>query len=69
MPVIREVDNIRLKTLRGIFADMGFEEPELSMRTRIFVITHSFDYGLTTGLSRKEALQQLEACHAFFTRR
>lgn len=68
-PVIREVDKIRLKMLRGIFADMGFEEPELGMRTRVFVIAHSFEHALTVGLSRKEAAEQLEARHAFFTRR
>ena len=68
-PVIREVDELRLRTLRGLFADMGFEEPELSMRTRTFVIAHSFNHLLTVGLSRKEALEQLEARHAFFTRR
>jgi len=68
-PVIQEVDQIRLDTLRGIFADMGFEGPELEMRTRMFVIVHSFDHVLSVGLSRKEAWEELEARHAFFTRR
>jgi AcrR family transcriptional regulator len=69
MPVIREVDEIRLNSLRGIFEDMGFEEPELGMRTRLFVVCHSFDHALTDELSEKEALAQLESRHAFFTRR
>lgn len=69
LPVIREVDEIRLDTLRGIFADMGYEEPELSMRTRIFVVAHSFEELLSVELSRDEALAQLDARHAFFTRR
>ena len=69
LPVIREVDKIRLNTLRRIFAEIGFEEPELSMRTRAFVLIHSFDNALTVGLSCKEAQEQLGARHAFFTRR
>ncbi len=68
-PVIREVDEIRLQTVGGIFADMGFEEPGLGMRTRTFVIAHSFDEMMSIGVSREEALEQLEARHAFFTRR
>ena len=67
--MIREVDEIRLQTLRRIFADMGFEEPELGMRARTFVIAHSFDEMISIGVSREEALEQLEARHAFFTRR
>ena len=69
MPVIREVDKIRLATLRRIFADMGFEEPELSIRARTFVVSQSFDHAMTVRLSRKEAIEQLAAQHAFFTRR
>ena len=69
LPVIREVDNIRLATVRRIFADMGFEEPELSVRTRTFVVAHAFDHAMSIGLSRKETLEQLEAQYAFFTRR
>ena len=69
LPVIREVDEIRLDTLRGIFAEMGFEEPDLGMRTRVFVVTHSFEQLLSVGLGREEALAQLETRHAFFTKR
>jgi hypothetical protein len=46
---------------------MGIEEPELSMRTRIFVTCHSFDDALGVALSQEDALQQLELRHAFFT--
>lgn len=69
VPVIREVDTIRLKTLRGIFDDMGLEESEAKMRTRVFVTYHSFEDALSIPLSRKEVLDQLETRHAFFTRR
>jgi AcrR family transcriptional regulator len=69
LPVIREVDRIRLKTIRGIFDDMGLEASEASMRTRVFLVCYSLNDALSIPLSRKEALEQLETGHAFFTRR
>ena len=69
MDVIREVDEIRLATLRTIFSEMGFEGDELEMRTRVFVACHSFDASLSVKLSREEALAQVPARLAFFTRR
>ena len=69
LPVIREVDSIRIKTVSGLFEEMGFEEPELSTRTRVFVACHSFEGALSIGLSPDEARTQLDARHAFFTRR
>ncbi|MDJ0813367.1 MAG: TetR/AcrR family transcriptional regulator [Woeseiaceae bacterium] len=69
MPVIREVDEIRLQTLRELFAEMGFEGTELEMRTRIFVACHSMDASLAVKMSREEALAQLDDRAAFFTRR
>ena len=67
-PVIREVDSLPTKVVRGIFDDMGFDGPEAEMRTRLFVLCHSFDDALTVQLSRTKALEQLDARHAFFTR-
>ena len=69
VPVVREVDRIRMRTVRGIFDDMGLEESEARMRTRVFVTCHSFNEALSLPLSKKEALNQLETGHAFFTRR
>ncbi len=69
LPVIREVDRLRTKMVRGLFEDMGFDGPEAEMRTRIFVTCHSFDNSLSIQVSRDEALKQLDARHAFFTRR
>ena len=68
VPVIEEVDEIRLKTVRALFESMGFEEPELGIRTRVFVVAQSFDQLLTQRLIPEEALDQVEARHAFFTR-
>ncbi len=69
MDVILEVDEIRLGTLRTIFSEMGFEGDELEMRARVFVTCHSFDTSLSVKLSREEALAQIPARLAFFTRR
>lgn len=69
VPVIREVDRIRVKTVGDIFDDMGLEESEARMRTHVFVTCHSFENLLSIPLSRKEALDQLETRYAFFTRR
>ena len=69
LPVIQEVDEIRLRELKNLFLDMGFDEAEARMRTRVCVVYHSFDEALSIPLSRKEALKQLDARHAFLTRR
>jgi len=69
LPVIREVDGMRLNALKGLFTEMGFDAAEARMRTRLFVVFHSFDESLSVQLSRKEAQKQLDARHAFFTRR
>ena len=69
LPVIEEVDRLRTKMVRSLFVDMGFDGPEAEMRTRIFVTCHSFDNSLSIQVSREEALAQLDARHAFFTRR
>ena len=69
VPIIREVDRIRLKTVRGIFDDLGLDESEARMRTRVFVVCLSMNDAMSIPLSQKEALEQLETRHAFFTRR
>ena len=69
VPVIREVDRIRMKTVRGIFDDMGLGPSEAAVRTRVFTVAFSFDHALSVSLTRREALEHLESAHAFFTRR
>ena len=66
LPIVREVDQIRLDTLRGLFEDLGFEEPELGIRTRAFVVFHSFESAFTHEMSSEEILRQLDARFAFF---
>jgi AcrR family transcriptional regulator len=68
-PIVRKVDETRMATVRDLFAEMGFEEPELSVRTRVFVVAHSFDDALSIPLSDKEVSSQLDTRFEFFTRR
>ena len=67
-PIVREVDEIRMRTVRGLFAEMGFADPELSVRTRVFVVAHSFDDALTIPQDNEAALDQLDSRFEFFTR-
>ena len=67
-PVIRQVDRIRRETIRGLFADMGFEEPELTVRAGVFIVTFSFQYAMSLGIFPEGDPEQLNVLHAFFTR-
>lgn len=67
--VILEVDKLRLKTLNNVFRDLGLDEPEARMRARVFVVCHSLEGAISSQLSHKEALEQLELRLAFFARR
>ena len=68
-PVIRKVDEIRMKILKQLFVEMGFDKEEAMTRARVFVVCHSFEDALSIQLSRKQALEQLDARLVFFTRR
>ena len=68
-PIVREVDEIRMQNVRRLFEEMGFEEPELSVRSRVFMVAHSFDDALTIPLSDDELSAQIETRFEFFTRR
>ncbi len=68
-PVIREVDEIRMKTVNGLFLEMGFDAAEARMRARVFIVSHSLEDALSIPLSQTEARKQIEARLAFFTRR
>ena len=49
--VVKKTDQTRYRFVRSLFAKMGFAGDELDMRTRTFVIFHSFD----GAFSRKES--------------
>jgi AcrR family transcriptional regulator len=50
---VQEVYNIRMKTLRKIFSDLGFEGDDLEMRTRLFVCYHSWERPMYPGDSKR----------------
>ena len=41
--VVRQTDRTRYQFVRALFAKLGFSGDDLEMRTRTFVIFHSFD--------------------------
>ena len=41
--VVRQTDRTRYQFVRSLFAKLGFSGDDLEMRTRTFVIFHSFD--------------------------
>ena len=65
---VKKVDEFRLKYVRSLFEDMGFEGEELETRTRTFVVFYSLEPGLFVGISRKEQLRQLILRHRLLTR-
>lgn len=69
MPIVERVDQLRFDTVREIFAEMGFEEPDLGARVRAFVTLHAFDNFWTVALSKKESKKQQDARFEMFTRR
>ena len=68
-PVIHQVDEIRLRTLRDLFLELGLDQTEAKTRARVFVACHSFEDALSIQLNRQEARRQIETRLAFFTRR
>lgn len=56
--ILKKVDRFRMSTVRDLFRQMGFSNDELETRTRLFVVYHGFEYGLTPrlGKARREEL-------------
>ncbi|MGI9243192.1 MAG: TetR/AcrR family transcriptional regulator [Verrucomicrobiales bacterium] len=61
--VVARVEAIRLEVVRSLFAEIGFEGEELEMRTRTFVVFHSFELSLRKRLSKAERQRHLELRH------
>lgn len=66
--VVAEVDQKRFDTLRGLFAELGFEGDELDMRTLSFMATTSMEKLLFLDLSEDDYERQLKLRHEFFIR-
>ena len=67
--VVRKVEKIRLDVVRALFVEMGFEEDELGMRVRTFVLFYSFQWGLSRKESEAVRLRHLKLRHAMLVRK
>ena len=54
---IREMDEFRSNVIGGLLQGMGYTGDELRMRLHTFVVLHSMENALTTGLKREERLR------------
>lgn len=66
---VKSVDQMRLKVVGQLFAEIGFEGDELQMRTLAFVTTTSQDGNIFSDLSPEAYRRQLKLRHEFFIRR
>jgi AcrR family transcriptional regulator len=69
--LVRQADEERLVYLRSLFLEMGFQGPELEMRSQTFVIYHSFAEAISSieKQSKVKREELLKRRHAFFTRK
>ena len=65
---IKRVDDLRLKTVGQLFADMGFTGDELETRTRSFVVVNSQDKMVLSDISPEDYERHLRLRFEFFTR-
>ena len=65
---VEQAEAIRFRTVRALFAEMGFRGDELEMRTRTFVTVYSFDQGLRDQPSEKKRAQLVKSRHAMLVR-
>lgn len=65
--IVREVDQTRLKTVRGLFQRIGFEGRELDTRTRLFVTYLIFESALLERESRRRRIERVDRLLEIFT--
>lgn len=66
---VREVDMKRLRTVRRLFSEIGFQGVALEMRTRCFATYLSMDSGITVEQAKKRRGDCLREFHALITDR
>jgi AcrR family transcriptional regulator len=64
---VETVDRTRAQTVKGLFAQMGFEGDELEMRTLAFTAITSMDRVIHFEQTKAQYERQLELRHAWFT--
>ena len=65
---VARVDQMRYQTVRALFAEMGFEDDVLDMRTLAFITTTSLDRLMLVDIPDDAYERQLKLRHAFFIR-
>ena len=64
---VREVDIYRARVITSLFEELGFEGDQLRMRVHAFVVLHSMEHAVHSGLSQKDLIALLEERLKFFT--
>lgn len=60
---VRRVNRMRLEFLRSMFHDFGFRGRQLEMRTRLFMLYHTWEQSTFQDLTKKERLALLRLRH------
>ena len=68
-PLVRRVDRHRISFVRSLFLEMGFDEDEAEMRTRIFLTYMIAQRFLLPSSAGSKQLADLRKRAAFFTHR
>ena len=66
---VKKVDTFRLKYIRSLFAEMGFKDQELEMRTHLFTVYHSMEHFIIDRPTKEQELVLLKKRHAFFIKK
>jgi len=66
--VVRAVDRTRIRTVKGLFQDLGFEGEDLESRTRLFITYLSMEGGILERESKRKRLAQLDRRLEILTR-
>jgi AcrR family transcriptional regulator len=65
---IQKVDRRRIDTIRGLFAEMGFEGVECEVRARTYVTVISQEHCILEAVPEEELMKYIRERHRFFTR-
>jgi AcrR family transcriptional regulator len=65
---VRKVDQARYRFIRSLFAEMGFEGPDLENRVRIWLVFYSAKRTVHVPKSPEDDEDAIARRHAFFTR-
>jgi AcrR family transcriptional regulator len=68
-PLVRSVDRHRISFVRSLFLEMGFDEDEADMRTRVFLTYMITQRSLLPTTAKNKQLTELHRRVAFFTKR